>query len=337
MGKTDKKDELQSIGLSSLVGIFQARSFQITLGFSIVLLVIAAVLGQEGIPQTRPGLTSIASVMGISLVILLVSFLIIGVAAFITRKRAAPDFGSRVPDKKLAAQETMLLVMYGAVVLVIGGLLGVGSLHLHGAVLGATRELTSGEVIRWMAFYFVALAAVPYIAFRARGYSNQSLSLRSSNRKNDAILVLVILAIQIPLDLTLSTVLSLTASQAAIGLPLTTIVHLLGTALPVMIFVQCLLVPRYLKLTGSVVTTTILGGLTYAGLHVWEYWTVYDSLSNASLSLIFVFITFFGPGMVKAFLTLRTGNAWVHVVAFHAITPHVTIDTPNIVRAFKIK
>lgn len=31
--------------------------------------------------------------------------------------------------------------------------------------------------------------------------------------------------------------------------------------------------------------------------------------------------------MIKSVLTLRTGNAWVHVWAYHAMAPHVTLDT----------
>ena len=104
-----------------------------------------------------------------------------------------------------------------------------------------------------------------------------------------------------------------------------------------MIFLTCILLPRYLKLSGSIATTVILGGLTYAALHIFEYWTVYDSLSNSIFSVILVFLQFFVPGMIKSFLTLRTGNAWVHVWAYHAISPHVTADTGNIVRYFKLK
>jgi len=40
--------------------------------------------------------------------------------------------------------------------------------------------------------------------------------------------------------------------------------------------------------------------------------------------------------MAKSVLTLRTGNAWVHVWAYHAIDPHVFIDTPTIVELFQI-
>jgi hypothetical protein len=33
---------------------------------------------------------------------------------------------------------------------------------------------------------------------------------------------------------------------------------------------------------------------------------------------------------------LRSGNAWVHALAYHIVAPHVIIDTPLIVRAFGI-
>jgi hypothetical protein len=38
-------------------------------------------------------------------------------------------------------------------------------------------------------------------------------------------------------------------------------------------------------------------------------------------------LLFGGPGMVKSYLTQRTGNAWVHLWGFDAISPHVTDDT----------
>jgi hypothetical protein len=41
--------------------------------------------------------------------------------------------------------------------------------------------------------------------------------------------------------------------------------------------------------------------------------------------------------MVKSFITLRTGNAWVHTVAYHLVAPHLVIDTPLVVQAFGIR
>ena len=50
-----------------------------------------------------------------------------------------------------------------------------------------------------------------------------------------------------------------------------------------------------------------------------------------------VCLTFFSPGIVKSFLTFRTGNAWVHMWGFHAIAPHVMVDTRLIVYDLNIR
>lgn len=57
---------------------------------------------------------------------------------------------------------------------------------------------------------------------------------------------------------------------------------------------------------------------------------------DTALSLIFVLLTYVGPGMMKSVLTLRTGNAWVHAISYHAIAPHVIVDTPLAVKVFGI-
>jgi hypothetical protein len=96
-------------------------------------------------------------------------------------------------------------------------------------------------------------------------------------------------------------------------------------------------VPRFLKLTGSTATTVILGGVTYTLLHVWDAWTVLTSPDNLLLSVIFLFFTYFGPGMMKTVLTVRTGNAWTHVWAYHALAPHALIDAPHVVEIFRVR
>lgn len=101
-----------------------------------------------------------------------------------------------------------------------------------------------------------------------------------------------------------------------------------------MVFIYSILLPRYFRLTGSLAATTLLGAVSYAALHVFDYWTVYDWLPRAALSVTFVLLWFLGPGLIKSYLTLRTGNAWVHLWAYHAIAPHVTMDTPVIVKVF---
>jgi hypothetical protein len=179
---------------------------------------------------------------------------------------------------------------------------------------------------------------LPYLYFRNRGYSNEQLNLRSSNRANDTLLILVILLLESAIELSLvsSAIFELDANQLLMGIPLSFLVNLFGTGLPIMIFIYAILLPCFLKLTGSVAATVVLGGVTYATIHLLESWTIYDTFTNGTLSVIFLMFQYFGPGMIKSVLTLRTGNAWVHLLAYHVIDPHVTVDTPNIVKVFKL-
>jgi hypothetical protein len=121
-----------------------------------------------------------------------------------------------------------------------------------------------------------------------------------------------------------------------LGAPLAFAVFFIGTVLPTMVLIYAILLPRYLKLTKSAISATLLAGLTYAAMHIVEGWSSFDSPRNTVLSLLFVLFQYFGPGMMKSVLTLRTGNAWVHALGYHAIAPHVVIDTPLVVRAFRI-
>ncbi len=85
-----------------------------------------------------------------------------------------------------------------------------------------------------------------------------------------------------------------------------------------MVLIYAILIPRYLKLTGSFTTTVILGGITYAAMHIIEGWSVFSTPRNIELSL-------------------RTGNAWVHAIGYHAIAPHILVDTPLIADVFGIR
>ncbi len=127
------------------------------------------------------------------------------------------------------------------------------------------------------------------------------------------------------------------ARQLATAVPLSLAVFLIGTVLPTMVLIYSILVPRYLKLTGSFTTTVLLGGITYAAMHLVEGWSLFNTPRNAALSLLLVGLGYFGPGMIKTFLTLRTGNAWVHAIGYHAIAPHVVVDAPLIAKAFGLR
>jgi hypothetical protein len=104
-----------------------------------------------------------------------------------------------------------------------------------------------------------------------------------------------------------------------------------------MVLIYAILLPRYLKLTGSTISTVLLGGLTYAAMHIVEGWSAFGSLRDAALSLLFVLFTYVGPGMIKSVLTLRTGNAWVHALGYHCVAPHGVADAPLRVKIFGLR
>jgi hypothetical protein len=84
-------------------------------------------------------------------------------------------------------------------------------------------------------------------------------------------------------------------------------------------------------------TAYLLGAASYPTSHIFESWTQYGSLTQSVSSLMLVYLTFFPARLMKSFLTARTGHAWVHLWAYHAISPHVTIDTRLIVKDFNIE
>src|ERR1700678_3906614 len=274
---------------------------------------------------------------------LVLVMLMFGLVALLTRKRPVIDLAQRAPERYMARRETLAMWAYVAVVMVAGRLIGQHlfgeglALHLNGSLVGATRVQSPIEVYTWAAYNGILLALIPYVVFRMRGYSNQQLNLKSANLKSDIIVIAVVLAIGCFMDLTLNgNFLRLTHHQQIAGGLMSFVLHLFGTDLPVMIFIFSVLLPRSAKLTAPV-TAFLLGAASYPAMHVFESWTRYDSLAHSALSVIVVFLFFFPPGLMKSFLTLRTGNAWVHVWGFHAISPHVTVDTRLIVRDFDIR
>ena len=82
-----------------------------------------------------------------------------------------------------------------------------------------------------MLYNFVFYAVLPYLFFRQRGYSNEQLNLRSSNRANDALLILVILVLESAIELSLvsDAIFGLDANQLLVGIPLAFLLNLFGT------------------------------------------------------------------------------------------------------------
>ena len=270
--------------------------------------------------------------------------MLIGVTLLVTRRRVVINIADRAPALGQTRKEVIWMVVYAIAAQLIGLAIGHGlggyaiSLHLPGTVFGINKTVSEKAVYAWVLYNFIVYAFIPYLFFRFRGYSNEALSLKSSNLRKDVLLILIILVLESAFELGFDrNLFHLSSHQLLAGIPATFIIYMLGTTLPIMIFVYAILLPRFLKLTGSIVTTVILGGVTYAVLHLFEAWTCWNTPTNIGLSLIFLMFQYFGPGMVKAILTIRTGNAWVHVWSYHSLSPHVWLDTPLIVKIFGIK
>lgn len=270
--------------------------------------------------------------------------LLIALTYWLTRKRALPDLADRAPGRAVAARETSLLLLYGAAGLGLGFVLArlAGwhpfGFHLAGSIYGTHDHVSPAESISWATYNLLVYAVVPLLFFRRR-YPAEALNLRSSNRRADTVLIGVVLLIEslVQIAVLAPGIFELTSGQLLLGVPITFTLYFAGTVLPAMIFIYAILVPRFLRLTGSTVTTVILGGLTYTALHLWDAWTVFTSPGTAVLSIAFLVLTYFAPGMFKTVLTLRTGNAWVHVWAYHALAPHTLIDAPHMVHVFQLR
>jgi hypothetical protein len=118
---------------------------------------------------------------------------------------------------------------------------------------------------------------VPFLWFRRR-YSTEQLNLRSTDRGNDLLVILVVATLESVVDLgSFPGFFKLTSSQMVLGALLAFVFYFVGTVLPTMVLIYAILIPRYLKLCGSFVTTVLLGGLTYAARHLVEGWSVFTS------------------------------------------------------------
>lgn len=330
-----------TVNFSWLTNLYRQRSVQWFTALYLVAVGAIFVIGANGMPVQLVGDSPLANAM-LFLVGMVIYLLHIAIIYLVTRNRPLPDWGARAPERTVAIRQTVWLWAYALTVLIIlGGWFDIG-LHLPGTIFDPSYALTAGAVLQWTGVNFLLFAALPYLLFRRMGYSNEQLSLKSANLRGDLLLLVIVLVVESLIELfgipDGMRFFSLTGSQMAIGGTLTLLIHLIGTGIPIMIFIQSILIPRYYKISGSVAASVIAGGLSYATFHIFEFWTLYDGTTSATImSLIFVYLQFTGAGMVKAMLTLRTGNAWIHVWAYHVVAPHVWTDTNLIVNAFRIR
>jgi hypothetical protein len=331
---------------SALRAVVRHRGVQAAFALWVLAYIAALLLSRGSLPFDRPAVAQrpFAVQMAAPTIGMIQIFVLMAFVFIMTRKRDIPDMAARAPDRSVALRETVLLLGYAALGQaggwVVGPVFGYRpfSFHIAGSVFGCTTApLAPTEVWIWACYNFLVFAVAPYLYFRRR-YTNAALNLCSSNRRNDTLVILVVLALEAAFELCVfdRTLFGLSPHQVLLGAPLTFAVYFIGTVLPTMVLIYAILLPRYLKLTGSATSTVLLGGLTYAAMHIVEGWSAFDSPRDTALSLLFVLLTYFGPGMMKGVLTLRTGNAWVHALSYHAVAPHVIVDTPLIVKVFGI-
>lgn len=303
------------------------------------------VLARGSLPFDRPALAGFpfAAQMAAPSVGMIEIFLLMGVVWLLTRRRPPIDLAARAPEARRCAIETMALLGYAMLGQAGGWWVGPAfggrpfSFHIAGTLFGCTTPPSPSEVLVWAGYNFVVFALVPYLWFRGR-YSPTELNLTSNYWSNDVLVILVVGVIEGLFELaTLPGLFRLNGDQLLLGGLVAFAAFFIGTVLPTMILIYAILLPRYLRLTGSYVGAIILGGLTYAAMHIVEGWSRFDTPSDIALSLIFVVLTYLGPGMIKSFLTLRTGNAWVHALGYHAIAPHVLVDAPLMAKVFALR
>ena len=274
---------------------------------------------------------------------LLEQLALMGLVWWMTRRRVGFDMAARAPGAAKAWRETLGLLAYAMAGQVGGWIVGPAlgyrpfGFHLAGSMVGCSTPPSPAEALLWAGYNFVVFAVVPYLWFR-RAYSDADLNLVSTDRKNDWAVIGAVLVLEGAVELmAFPGVFKMTPGAFLMAAPIAFAVFLFGTVLPTMVLIYAILLPRYLKITGSPVLTVMLGGLTYALMHLAEGWSSFRTPHDTALSVIFVLLSYTGPGMFKAFVTLRTGNAWVHALGYHAIAPHVIVDTPLIATVFGIR
>jgi hypothetical protein len=335
-----------AIGLGAAAQrVVRHRGVQLTAILWVLASAVVLWLAEGSLPFDRPAVAALPFSLQVAMPTLgmIEIFILMIVTFLLTSARAVPDMAARAPERRVALGETIGVLAYAFLGQMGGWLVGPAlgyrpfSFHIAGTVFGCSVPPTRPEVGLWALYNFLVFAVVPYVYFRRR-YTNTQLNLRSTNRRNDALVVFVVLILESAVELAMfdNNILRLNLHQAILGAPLTFTIFFIGTVLPTMVLIYAILLPRYLKLTGSSISAVLLGGLTYAAMHIVEGWSLFDSPQHAVLSLVFVVFQYFGPGMIKSVLTLRTGNAWVHALGYHAIAPHVLVDTPLMVRAFGI-
>ena len=299
-------------------------------------------LARGFLPFDRPNLAGQPFWLQIAMpsIAMIEQFSLMGLVALLSCGRPVTEIGERAPPRGTAGREVALVLVYALLAQVGGWFVGPAlgyrpfSFHLAGTLVGCSILASPGEAMVWAGYNFLMFAVIPYLWFRRR-YSNRELCLMFDRGGRDWIVLIAVLVVESAVQLSVMPgIFSLPLPVLLRAAPLAFGLFGVGTVLPTMVTIYAILVPRYYKLTGSVAISTILGGLTYASVHLVEGWSSFRTPSDTGLSLLFVILSYTGPGMFKTFVTLRTSNAWVHALGYHAVAPHTLADTPLIARVF---
>ncbi|MEM7322474.1 MAG: hypothetical protein AAF531_05250 [Actinomycetota bacterium] len=249
----------------------------------------------------------------------------------ITRRRPLPDYGSRSPDAANATFELLAIAGYTLAAMVVLGFFGI-TYHPQ----ENDPSLSQGDLVLWAAVNPIVYALIPYLWLRSRGNSATDLGLRGNRWRLDWKLLAVVGGIDMILAIIFSDYLELELGQMALATPLTFVLFGLGAGIPVVLLTQAVVAPRVYAITGSHLSAGAASVIAYALFSSTDRGLLYDSAGHAVLSFLFITVANFGPGLVKAMLTVRTGNAWLHFLAYHVVSFHIWADAPLVARIFEL-
>lgn len=314
--------------MSIVTNVARNRSAQITLLIAVLGLFIYAI----GAPQIPALADEISANLANEYAQMPLSIILVVIVYLMTRYRAVPDLAARSPERNVALMEVVGLIIYGAVA--IFGLAALGITYHPPDVFEPGVEFSSTRLITWAIVNLVVYGAIPYAYFRWRGSSDVSLGLAGNNWRRDVWLIVVIGGVDLILALQFSDFLSLTPSQMATSVPLAFILYTLGAGIPVVIMVQAIFTPRIMRLTNSTITTTIFVAFAYAFFSASDAGIAYESGGHAFYALLYAVVHNIGPGLIKAILTVRTGNSWLHMYAYHVLSFHAFVDAVTVTFLF---
>jgi hypothetical protein len=213
-----------------LRAILNHRGVQIATALWIGSYGLVLWLAHGSLPFNRPAVNQLPFAVQLAApsVTLIEIFALMAVTVLLTRRRVIPDMTARTQGRQTTIKETFWLLSYAMLGQAGGWILGPAlgfrpfSFHVAGTVFGCAVAPAPAELWTWALYNFLVFAVVPYLYFRRR-YSNQDLNLRSSNRRNDALLILVVLIIESAFELAVfdHTIFGLSARQMWLGASLT--------------------------------------------------------------------------------------------------------------------